>query len=43
MIGGKALFTEKDIDDWDKIRKRVLESEDKNSIYVDGKTYRKCV
>jgi hypothetical protein len=37
------LFTEKDIDDWDKIRKKILSSNDKNFVYVDGKTCRKCV
>jgi len=37
------LLNEKDIADWDRIRKRFLKIKNSKSVYVDGTECRKCV
>ena len=40
---GEVLLDEKDIADWDKIRKNFLKIKNSNNVYVEGEECRKCV
>ncbi|MDO4945306.1 MAG: hypothetical protein Q4E74_08935 [Ruminococcus sp.] len=37
------MLNEKDKDDWDKVRRKLLKLKNKDNVYVDGKECRKCV
>lgn len=37
------MLNKKDISDWERIRKKLLEMENKNYVYVNGTYCRKCV